>query len=265
MAQRLARLTVGIPAPVAATATNLAGWHDTNLTALGYDTEYADGLWLTRDCVPGIFLSAIAVRPGASAEAAASRTTADVMVSASDPWMDLDLGRFGFRWESDSPWMLRAAGSKGESVEPHATGPTELRIERVCDGESLREFELLSAAGFGSPVPPPFTWHGPPVLRDGRLAFWIGRVDGRPVAGSISFVCGGVVGIYGVSTVPDARRHGYATALTRAALRANSSLPAVLQPSPMAEPLYRRLGFERFTMFRTWAREARYSTPRSNP
>ena len=41
---------------------------------------------------------------------------------------------------------------------------------------------------------------------------------------------------------------------TARTVAAAPDLPAVLQPSEMAEPIYRRLGFERFTTFRTWTR-----------
>jgi predicted acetyltransferase len=50
------------------------------------------------------------------------------------------------------------------------------------------------------------------------------------------------------------RRRGLATAMTAHTLAAAVDVPAVLQPSTMAEPLYRRLGFRRFGAFRSWAR-----------
>jgi GNAT superfamily N-acetyltransferase len=68
------------------------------------------------------------------------------------------------------------------------------------------------------------------------------------------FLEAGVLGIYSVATVGDARGQGYATAITRRAIEEAPTATAVLQPSERAEPLYTRLGFERFTMFRTWAR-----------
>jgi hypothetical protein len=50
------------------------------------------------------------------------------------------------------------------------------------------------------------------------------------------------------------RRRGYATALTAHVVANAPDLPAVLQPSRIAESLYRRLGFERFGVFRSWGR-----------
>jgi len=260
---------------VAAAAANLAAWHDSNLAALGYATAYADGLWLTSDHVPPIFLSAIGIRPGASVAAVANRVRDGSRVAISDPWSDLDLARLGYAWSGDYPWMVRPPSEARDDIVPerpallafgHATDPSmrgrapdgspqELDIIRVTDADALDAFEYTSGIGFGSPRPRRFVWHSPSVLRDGRLRFWLGCVDGHPVAGSMSFVCAGVVGIYGVSTIPDARGRGYATAMTSAAIGADPALPAVLQPSQAAESLYRRLGFRRFASFRTWARD----------
>jgi predicted GNAT family acetyltransferase len=74
------------------------------------------------------------------------------------------------------------------------------------------------------------------------------------VATANSFRDGGVLGIYSVSTLPETRRRGYATALTARAVHDAPELDAVLQPSQMAERLYRRIGFEPFSAFRTWIR-----------
>jgi predicted GNAT family acetyltransferase len=53
--------------------------------------------------------------------------------------------------------------------------------------------------------------------------------------------------------VPEGRRHGYATAMTIAAMQVGPDRPAVLQPSSAAEPLYRSLGFEAIGGFSHWA------------
>jgi hypothetical protein len=243
---------------VASTAANLAAWHDLMLVGLGRATRYADGLWLTPDHVPQIFFSAIAVRHEASAAEVTDNTARDTWIAVCDPWRDMHLDSTGFAVEADHAWMVRAP-----SPAPEAGNPAELEVERVADRESLADFELASAFGFGSPPQPAFTWHAPSVLEDPRLTLWRGRTGGRTVSTSMSFVHAGVVGIYGVSTVPHERRRGYARSLTIAALTAHPSLPSVLQPSVMAEPLYRALGYERFTTFRTWIRAATPQLERS--
>ena len=256
MAARDARQTA---ARVVATAANLAGWHDLMLRALGHATDHAAGLWLTSERVPQIFFSAIAMRPEASSEACATRTDASSWIAVCDPWSDLPLSAGGFLVEGDHPWMVRAPGAV--EIAP----PFGLTVERVLDEDSLADFERASAIGFGSAPQPPFTWHAPSVLADPRLHVWRGQVDGRTVSTSMSFVAAGVVGVYSVSTLPEHRRRGYAATLTRAAIGADASLPSVLQPSSMAEPLYRQLGYTRYASFRTWVRPAGPDTTRSTP
>jgi hypothetical protein len=237
---------------VAATAANLAAWHELHLGALGHLTTYCDGLWITGDSIPHIFCSAIAVRPDASAPACEQGTTRRSWIAVCDPWSDLQL-RDGFSVEASHPWMVRPPLSRLGLPRRSLNRPL-IEIERVVDTDALADFERASALGFGNAPQPPFTWHAPPVLRDSRLALWRGRVRGRTVSTSMSFSHAGVVGIYGVSTIPDARRRGYATALTEVALAADPTLPSVLQPSRMGESMYAALGYRLFISFRSWVR-----------
>jgi GNAT superfamily N-acetyltransferase len=234
---------------VAAAAANLAGWHDLHLRSLGHRTAWRDGLWLTPERVPVIFFSAIAVRPGAHRDVVANGTSVTTWTAACDPWSDLDLAGSGYEHLSDQPWMSRPAGPVDMP-----TSPQGLAIERVADVADLVRFEATAAAGFEAGAVAPHTWHGMDVLSDPRLAMWLGSIDGHPVAVSMGFADAGVLGIYGVATVPRMRRRGLARAMTAHTLAATPDIPAVLQPSTMAEPLYRRLGFRRFGAFRSWAR-----------
>jgi hypothetical protein len=243
---------------VAATAANLAGWHDLNVRALGFRSAWRDGWWFTPDDVPAIFFRAIAVRPGADPSLPVRDGHRSGWLAACDPWSDLDLAGEGMTFEAERPWMLRPPGAIPARAAP--TGPvagpmTGLTVERVVDAAALLEFERTAAAGFGAAVPPPHTWHAPSILDDPRFDLWLARdADREPVATANGFREAGVLGVYSVSTVPAARRQGIGTAITAQAVTASAGLPAVLQPSEMAEPLYRRLGFERFTTFRTWTR-----------
>ena len=246
---------------VAASAANLAGWHDAHLRALGFATEWRDGLWLTPDRVPAIFFHAIAVRPGADPASIAAGVTPQGWSSVSDPWSDLALSGIGYSCGGDHAWMVRdpdpaeaAPRAAGTSTGTDHAGPPGLRIEAVRDADALADFERTAAIGFGSPVQPAFTWHAPAILLDPRLQVWRGRMGDRTVAVAMGFAEAGVLGIYGVTTVPDARRQGIATALTRWTVLGGPAIPAVLQPSEMAAGVYRRLGFRRFTTFRSWDR-----------
>jgi ribosomal protein S18 acetylase RimI-like enzyme len=247
---------------VAAAAANLAGWHDTHLRALGFRTEWREGLWLTPDAVPPIFFHAIAVRPGASAVVLAERIPMRHRASVSDPWSDLAMSGQGYVLDGDHDWMVRRVGMVGSDPGLPRDDDTAggLIVEQVRDAEGLADFERAAALGFGSPPGPAFSWHSPPLLLDPRLQLWRGRLAGETVAVSMGFAEAGVLGIYGVATLPQVRRRGFGTALTRRAIEGGPSLPAVLQPSSTAVHLYGRLGFQRFSTFRAWDRAETHTT-----
>jgi len=89
------------------------------------------------------------------------------------------------------------------------------------------------------------------------FAHWMGLKGGAPVATASTLVSDGVVGIYNVSTKPNFRGNGYATAMTRAAIRvvaAQGCAAAVLQSTPNGLGLYRRLGFRELGPVEQWIR-----------
>jgi GNAT superfamily N-acetyltransferase len=119
----------------------------------------------------------------------------------------------------------------------------------------VAEFELVSVRGFGGDedaTVDPGSLHPASILADPRMTMLIGRVAGRGVAAATSYRTATAVGIYGVTTVASARARGYASALTRALI--DPAVPASLSPSPEAESLYTRLGFEPVGALRQWQR-----------
>ncbi|MGA8302358.1 MAG: GNAT family N-acetyltransferase [Thermoplasmata archaeon] len=85
-----------------------------------------------------------------------------------------------------------------------------------------------------------------PSSEEPDLRCFVGYRDDVPVATSARFLQDGVVGIYGVATIPEARRNGFGSAMTLAALAEGRSLRygvGVLIATPMGEPVYKRLGF----------------------
>ncbi len=136
---------------------------------------------------------------------------------------------------------------------PPSVSPPGLVIEPVRTNEDSGLFaRTLNAGDFqASPeieqaipslLQPSFsTVEGEPHLR-----CFVGYQNGVPVATSARFLCDGVVGIYGVATVPEARRRGFGAAMTLAALEDGRALGyrvGVLLATSMGEPVHRRLGF----------------------
>ena len=62
-------------------------------------------------------------------------------------------------------------------------------------------------------------------------------------------------GVYGVSVVPGHRRKGYAEQLTWRCVLARPHVPASLQPSDSAHPLYKKMGFEDAGEYVVWFRK----------
>lgn len=248
------------PDLVIATARNLAAWHESSVAALGFDSHRSDGEWTAWEAIPAIYFNCILLRPPPNAREAANtahRIGARFADSSRhavicDPWAAVRLEEWGFHENEPQPWMHRPAGP----VPGSRASAADLEVAEVRDHSALEAYEAVSAEGFAAPRAHPFVWHAPPILADRRFGIWLGRVDGAPVSAAMAFVEAGVVGIYGVTTVPRARRRGYAEALTAKALSVEPELPSVLQPSAEAEAIYRRMGYERFASFAVWSRPA---------
>jgi hypothetical protein len=173
------------------------------------------------------------------------------MGTVCDAWSRLDLEPFGFERRDAEPWFLRPAGPLASEATP-----PELEILRATTPQEVEEFEAVSVRGFETEE----TWvevgtaHPTTILGHPRMTNWIGRVAGRPVAAAMSYQTDAAIGVFGVTTVGSARKRGYGTAMTRAAVLADSGLPSVLAPSPEAENLYKRLGFRPIGYLQQWRR-----------
>lgn len=87
---------------------------------------------------------------------------------------------------------------------------------------------------------------------------FVGWLGDTPVAAAATYLTHGVAGIGWVGCVPEQRGKQYAEAVTWAATRAGLRRGgdfASLQASPMGAPVYRRMGYETLTTYRTWVGE----------
>ena len=82
---------------------------------------------------------------------------------------------------------------------------------------------------------------------DWPVHYYLGYLNGHPVATSNAYLASGVVGVYCVATLPEARGQGLGAAVTLASLEDGERLGyhvGVLQSSKMGYGVYQRLGFQ---------------------
>ncbi len=240
-------------------AANMARWHATSIEALGHASAWWLGAWATNGPVPGLYLNAIVFTVGQAARAQVGQLAAFFADSPStrplaiaDGTNQLDLAQLGLERDGTRPCFWRAPGQTGA---PRLPG--ELEIVQVTTQDLLADFEATSVEGFEAERVPRWAWHAPGVLADPRFRLWLGKVDGRGVGAAMAYADDDLIGIYGVTVVPGARRRGYGAALTWRAIQANPRLPAALQPSDMAVEMYQRLGFAPIGLFSAWRRAGR--------
>jgi GNAT superfamily N-acetyltransferase len=232
----------------------MARWHATSVEALGHASTWWPGAWATEGAVPGLYLNAIVFGAGELEHLTSfvSDCPPTRRLAIADGTNQLDLASFGLARERRRACFWRAPSSAGEPPMP-----AELKIIEVRSAEVLADFEATSVIGFEASAVQRFAWHAPGVLSDPRFRLWLGKVDGRGVGAAMAYVDDDLIGIYGVTVVPDARRRGYGAAITWRAVQARPELPTALQPSAMATPMYQRLGFARIGHFSGWQRSSR--------
>lgn len=128
--------------------------------------------------------------------------------------------------------------------------PTSLEIRPACTDAQRRDYLHVSAEAYA-------TYGAPRAYAEDAFATvesvcaphiqgFVGYVADQPVAAAAVYVTHGVAGIGWVGTVPEQRGHGFAEAVTWAAVREGfrrGGAFANLQASPMGRPIYERMGF----------------------
>ena len=97
--------------------------------------------------------------------------------------------------------------------------------------------------------------------RTSKTRFWLAWKDGVPISKIGLYNGSGSAGIYGVATRPEARGLGIASILMVEAMQAAREMGhklAVLDSSPLAENLYKRLGFITVAPLHLFSQEAAY-------
>ncbi len=139
-----------------------------------------------------------------------------------------------------------------DTWKPPLTDLPELEIIRAKDEKTLRDFALVLATD-PSISKKYFSWIASILREDDPLEYYVGYVNGKPVVRGLICYYAGVAGLYWLSTTPDARRKGYATAMQQYRLKRAKELGyhiAVLQASKEGYSLYQKLGYKECGVFR---------------
>jgi GNAT superfamily N-acetyltransferase len=150
-------------------------------------------------------------------------------------------------------WETAGMGMELSGVPSNVETPPGLEIENVTNDLALREWAWVVTLGLFN-HPESEADHFYELMHSakgcGRLEFFLGRYEGRPVASSASFLFDGIAGIYFVATLPEFRRKGIGRIITLAPIlkaRDMGAHGAILQASALGEPVYRQLGFQRYS------------------
>ncbi len=134
--------------------------------------------------------------------------------------------------------------------------PDGVELRRLAGAEEAEDYwrvarESYISIGFPPEVFEHYDNHAG-LIADNAVALLAYR-EAEPVAIAMTIVNNGVAGIYWVGTTERARGQGLGRALTAAAVNAGLDFGAdiaSLQASPMGEPIYRAMGFEKIFDYR---------------
>ena len=232
-----------------AMALNVAAWIDSSVVCLGVQTFRTESLWWRKPGGSPIYLSAIITDPQVADDVLhrdlrlVETAWGTEGISLWDCWAVRDLSGMGFKRQWMERWYLRHPSPLPRNFPL----PPGLSIETVTNAKQLAEFEEASWEGFEmtevARTVGRFGQHAEDTLNDDGMHYLIARLDGRVVASTIAYATTDILGIYGISTVPEFRRRGYATALVRAAVSLRSDLLVSVQPDPESVRIYTDTGF----------------------
>lgn len=171
--------------------------------------------------------------------------------------MDTHLENHGFvRLDEDNIGMALDVEEMQVEEKPVAG----LEIHEIEDLAGLQILKRMEIEGFGSSEEMAQHYYemyaGTGFGRGTAWRHWSGWQRGEPVAAASLLLHAGVAGIYGVSTLPEARRQGIARTMVLHAIEEARRLGyrvVILSPTDMSERIYRRLGFREYTRIRHYS------------
>ena len=132
--------------------------------------------------------------------------------------------------------------------------PDGLELIRVTDPVTLDRVAAIDAAAFGGDAGVTRRFLPDAIFHDPSQRVYAGLHDGEMVAAGETSVGDGVLGVFGVATVPEARGRGIGAALTAHMIadRAGEADAAMLEASELGRGVYERLGFRAIMTREVW-------------
>jgi hypothetical protein len=130
--------------------------------------------------------------------------------------------------------------------------PKGFSIVEVKDKKTLKTWCKVAGTSFGVPeyvIPTMYDWCVREIEMKQPFKFYLGMLDGKPVATSNYYLGEGVCGLYFVGTLPEARNKGIGFSITQKPLLEAKKMgyrAGILQASVMGKPVYLKLGFKEY-------------------
>jgi len=231
-------------------------------SADGGEVIEGDGLLLVRTGLPvAMFNIAFVTRPLADPRASIGRAIAYFdgyglpfvvrLRAGIDEATERAAGAAGLPYRDTTPGMTLAPV---RALPPPLDG---LEVRAARDRAALHDHLSVLVASFGMPMELAQRLLTERVLGLLAAEFYVGYVDGAPVASSALIATDRVAGVWNVGCLPSHRRRGFGEAMTWHAVRRGAELGcdmANLQASEMGQPVYTRMGFEAVAGYRTFVR-----------
>ena len=158
----------------------------------------------------------------------------------------------GLRYTDSIPGMALAP-----MPPPAAQPPDGLMIRPVTDAATFDPLVNIVASTFDIDPGACRQVLTPRLVELPNAHWYLGYVDGTPVASSALITTGDVAGVHYVGTLESHRRRGFGEAMTRHAVDEGARAgcrSSTLQASAMGQPVYERMGFRVVTSYKTFAR-----------
>ena len=240
----------------------VASWRARVSSIAGHVLEEHDGIVVALSGLPDPELSvAVVEREPSDPLAALGRAERAFRARGGTLGVDLERGRhpsvdraiaaMGLTLVVSRPAMAIAV----DRVEPPAT-IAGFAVRRVSSDADLAAMARIETASFGTAPEVASRLLGRGALERPDIRLYLGIADGAAVAMAYVHRHEGALGVFGVATVPEARRRGYGTAITAASMLESGPGAdlAWLQPSDMGTPVYERMGFEPVAEWQVWVR-----------